>query len=670
MRGRHAPPALVALVALAVIQVALALIWVEPGPLSIDEVLYQWMARGAAAGHPLSVANGFEELASPELATVDYMRTVGGRLTVQYPVLFPLLAAPLYAWIGFTGLFLMNAIAFAGVLLLTWRIGARLLGDGRTALLGCAILALGTFAWDYAMAAWPHMLTLLFELAGFELALASLHAGRPGIASGAAPPMDRPHERPMAALLAGVLLGIAVGLRRDAVFFIPLAALPLMFAEPPRIRSLVALLLGALPPLAVVGWLNWLRWGAWSPLSYGRVETGFRLLGLIGALGLAGLIVLALPPVKRRAVRAVSARPLGALLVVGVVILALFALPATNERMLRMVDGFESLLFDLRGSATEIAGGEVFYFAVLYAGGLKKSLLQSLPWLPLLLVTGWQAWREPGRRPSAVLLLVPAAVYVGIQVFFNRHGGMSLNLRYYLPALPFLSLLAASGFDTVWRASTVEGDPRGDRVRVIASAAPVVAALLGWLVLRPGGFVQPRAAAVAVLDAPLLIAALTTTAAVVWLAAPAHRLPHGRRPRAAALALLATGSAAFVWSACLAFDYDARWSRHVRADNLRRSIEVAAHITPHSLLFGQWPDWHGTVPEFVDDVIVAFPSVDQYRDFRRLAVHHLGAGRRVYAALDPPTWRTLEQGGHLAGLELRVLDDTASPTVELRRAPE
>ena len=148
---------------------------------------------------------------------------------------------------------------------------------------------------------------------------------------------------------------------------------------------------------------------------------------------------------------------------------------------------------------------------------------------------------------------------------------------------------------------------------MIASATPVAAALLGWLVLRPTTFVQPRAAAFAVLDAPILIAALTTAAAVVWLAAPTNRLPDGRRPRATALALLATGSATFVWSACLAFDYDARWSRHVRADNLRRSIEVAARITPHSLLFGQWPDWHGTVPEFVDDVLVAYPSVDQYR---------------------------------------------------------
>ena len=659
MSERPAHPALIALAALVAVQLLLALLWVRPGPLSIDEVLYQWMARSAADGHLLTVANGYEELPSPELATIDYMRTVGGRLTIQYPVLFPLLAAPLYAWLGPLGLFLLNAVAFAGVLVLTWHIGARLLG-GSAALIGTTILAGGTFAWDYAMAAWPHMLALLLELAAFDLTLTALRAER-----------DTRRAAPArAALLAGALLGIAVGVRRDAVFFLPVAGLALLFANPPRMRSLAALALGALPPLATLGWLNGLRWGTWSPLSYGQVEQGYRLLGLVGALGLVGLAVLAAPPVQRRVVRAVAERPKAALLALAAIAFALFMIPATGERMLRIVDGVESLLFDLRGSATEVAGGRAFYFAVLYAGGLKKSLLQSLPWLPLLIVTGWLAWREPARRRACALLFLPVALYIGIQVFFNRHGGMSLNLRYYLPALPFLSLLAASGFDTVWRASAGKGDPGGGRGRMIASATPVAAALLGWLVLRPTTFVQPRAAAFAVLDAPILIAALTTAAAVVWLAAPTNRLPDGRRPRATALAVLATGSAAFVWSACLAFDYDARWSRHVRADNLRRSIEVAARITPHSLLFGQWPDWHGTVPEFVDDVLVAYPSVDQYRDFQRLAVHHLGAGRRVYAALDPPTWRALEQGGHLAGLELRVLDDTASLTVELRRAPE
>ena len=644
------PPELIALVALAALQVALALIWVQPGPLSIDEVLYQTMVRSAAEGHPLTVANGYEELPSPELATVDYMRTSGGRLTVQYPIFFPLLAAPLYRWIGGLGLFLLNAAAFAGVLVFTWRIGVRLLGDRRSAVVAAVILAGGTFAWDYAMAAWPHMLALLLELAAFDFMLILLLRERDDAPVGVA-------------LIAGALLGIAVGFRRDAVFFLPVVALPLLFADPPRIRALAAMALGALPPLALLGWLNWLRWGTWSPLSYGRVDPGgFRTLALVGALGLAALVVAALPPVRRRLTRALTGDGWKtALLVVATLKLVLFVLPATSTYMLRMVDGVESLLFDLRGSATEVAGGRVFYFAVLYAGGLKKSLLQSLPWLPVLLVSGALAWRDPARRSAVLLLLLPVAVYLGIQIFLNRHGGMSLNMRYFLPALPFLALLGAMALDAVWRSADEAAAPNGSRV--IAVAVPAAAAFLLWLALRPGGFTQPRDAVAAALNAPLVLALLTTVTAVVWVTRRAIA-------RGASLVLLATTAAALAWSACLAFDYDARWSRAVRAENLRRSTEVAAMVTPHSLLFGQWPDWHGTVPDFVADVIVAYPAVDDYRDFGRLATHHLDAGRRVYAALDVATWNALQEKGHLAGLEFRRVDEASGTVLELRRAAE
>ena len=134
--------------------------------------------------------------------------------------------------------------------------------------------------------------------------------------------------------------------------------------------------------------------------------------------------------------------------------------------------------------------------------------------------------------------------------------------------------------------------------------------------------------------------------------------------------MLATASAALAWSACLAFDYDARWSRTVRAANLDRSVEVAVNVAPHSLLFGQWPDWHGTVPAFVPDVIVAYPGVDDYRDFRRLALRHLDTGRRVYLALDAPTLNLLEEREQLAGLEFLRVGEGRGAVLELRRAPD
>jgi 4-amino-4-deoxy-L-arabinose transferase-like glycosyltransferase len=647
LSARRAPPELIALAGLAAVQIALALAWVAPGPLSIDEVLYQTMARSAAEGSALTVANGYEELPSRELATVDYMLTTGGRLTVQYPALFPLLAGPLYRTTGLIGAFLLNAVAFAGVLVFTWRIGARLFGY-RVALLGALVLAAGTFAWDYAMAAWPHMLTLLLELAAFDLVIAAA--------------LDERYEaRPLPGLIAGIMLGLAVGFRRDAVFFLPVAALPLLFASPPRIRSLVALAVGAAPPLLLVGWLNWLRWGTWSPIAYGQGggPAEYRLLGLIGALGLVAVVTLALPPVRRRALDALRARPRAFVLAAALGALALLALPPTRFYALRAVDGMEALLLDLRGSATEMAGTQLYYFAVLYAGGLKKSLLQSLPWLPLLLVCGALAWRDRAQRRAVLLLLLPVAVYVGIQVFLNRHGGMSLNMRYFLPALPSLALLGALALDAVWRSADEAGAPSGSRM--ISVAVPMVGALLLWSALRPSGFAQPRDAVHAALNAPLLLALLVAGAAVFWITRPG---------RAAALALLGVSGAALAWSACLAFDYDARWSRAVRAANLAQATTVAASVPPGALLFGELPDWDGLVPALVDGVIVAYPNVDGFEDFHRLAVHHLRAGRPVFAALDPRRWQTLEDEGRLEGLEFRRAAGGPRPVLELRRAPQ
>src|SRR5688572_10662327 len=80
----------------AVLQVALVFLWVRPGPLSIDEVIYQWMAHDVAAGRLLTLDNGFDVRPSPELATF-YMVAAGDRLLAQYPYGYPFLAAPAVA---------------------------------------------------------------------------------------------------------------------------------------------------------------------------------------------------------------------------------------------------------------------------------------------------------------------------------------------------------------------------------------------------------------------------------------------------------------------------------------------------------------------------------------------------------------------------------------------
>lgn len=637
---------LVALFVLMLVQGTMAMVWVRPGPLSIDEVVYQWMARSAAGGHPLTISNGYEELPSPELATPMFMWPSKGRLTAQYPLLFPLVALPFYVWAGFRGLFMMNALAFAGVLVFCWRIGFRLMRSHFVALVGCVILAGATYAWEYSMAAWPHMVTLLLQLAAFDLALTAFLA----------PEHDR---RPGRALLAGILLGIAVGFRRDAVFLLPVLGLPLLFASPPRLRSLGALVLGALPPLALLGWLNWMRWGTWSPLSYGRSEPGFHVVGVVGVLGLVALVLLSLPRVRE----VLFGRPMAAgLLAVGAVGVLLL-LPSTGPYLRRAVAGAESLLVDL-GSTTGGRGGQTGYEPVVYVGGLKKALLQSLPWIPLLLVAAWTAVRDPERRRATLLLALPAVVYIGIPILLDRHGGMSTNIRYFIPALPFLALLAAIGLEAAWQGakvtddrSTRAGDPARRAMPLVTAGVAALLALTAWGTIRPAGAAGPRLAPLALVAAPLGMALVMTLAAVSWIAL--------RGGRAASVALVAATAVALAWSGAMAFDYDARWSRGVRSDNLAHSADIAARIPGHALLFTELTDSYVSVPELRKDVIVAFPGNDGYRDFPKLARYHLATGRRVYAALNASEWETLRAAGALEGLEREAVGER-SELVELR----
>ena len=73
----------------------------------------------------------------------------------------------------------------------------------------------------------------------------------------------------------------------------------------------------------------------------------------------------------------------------------------------------------------------------------KKALGQSLPWLGLLaLLLRPQLWQ--GRSRSFTCALIFTALFMLPFLIRSWHGGMSSNMRYFLPALPVLSILAAT----------------------------------------------------------------------------------------------------------------------------------------------------------------------------------------------------------------------------------
>ncbi len=113
------------LLAFVVVHVAISVVFVAPGHFTIDEGVYDLMVRAFVVTGSLEVWNGYEEFASPELVW-PAINLRDGVLVPQYPGVFALLAAPFYWLLGYRGLFLLSALAFAAALVLCFAIAQRL----------------------------------------------------------------------------------------------------------------------------------------------------------------------------------------------------------------------------------------------------------------------------------------------------------------------------------------------------------------------------------------------------------------------------------------------------------------------------------------------------------------------------------------------------------------
>ena len=135
-------------------------------------------------------------LAEEPPATLVLQRS-GGRVTYSKPVLYPLLAAPLYALLGARGLVALNLLLTAGAAVVAWRFLRRLGTPGGAALTLATFLVCGVLpfylAWRMSDAA-----LVAFALAGSALAAGALRGERAG---------------PAAAAAGGLLLGLVASMR-------------------------------------------------------------------------------------------------------------------------------------------------------------------------------------------------------------------------------------------------------------------------------------------------------------------------------------------------------------------------------------------------------------------------------------------------------------------------
>jgi hypothetical protein len=496
----------VAIIALLLaLQVVYAQFITKPAHFTVDEGVYHMMARSMALDGTFEVWNGYAETPSEELIyallRVDQRDAAAPRLVPQYPSVYAFLATPFYLIGGFAGLFWINLLAFFGTIWATSSVARRLYGDRTLALNAVLFLILGTFTWEYVQAVWPHSLSMFLVTSAVLAGLIALERERPRASFGWA-------------MLAGVIIGFAAGIRYDAILLAPALVLPFLFASPLRWKPVLGLIMGLGPGLLLLALTNEAKFGIFLPFSYGDDAKGGAqsLLGYTAlAGGAGGAVLLAWVATRARVRKHFKGRPL---LLAGVALAGIaivLALPQVRGLCLRLIEGTWEIVVDLRyrpdieewGVSRTPTGG------LAYGEWLKKALLQNCPWLVLLGIPAAVWLRRPVSRHAVPLLVIGA--YVALYGYQRWHGGLGLNMRYFLSFLPLATILAAAA----WRDLCAD-IPAGLRRAIVGLG---LACFLLWVPLISSD--TTLAIEPILLNTPLALAAVLTATLIIRALPPA-----------------------------------------------------------------------------------------------------------------------------------------------------
>jgi len=613
------------------VHLAISLFLVRPGHTTIDEGVYDFMVRDYVERQAFTIWNGYDEFPSPELQ-LPTMRIHDDALIPQYPGLFAVLAAPFYWLFGYRGLFLLNAMAFTAGVALCLLTAQRLFRDRALSLNACLIFVTATFAYQYSQAAWPHALSLCLTALALYYGIVALQA-----------PSQR--DRLRAALLTGLVIGVGAGVRYDAIFVLPAVTLPFLFDRPVRLRPVLALALGLLPGLLAMIAINDVKFGDLSPFSYGAVNgaaSGITKYLPLVAAGLAATFLAWLTS-RPEAKKLISQHRKTALVAAVTIAIAAISIPEIRSLIARVANGSFQLLVDLRIRDLDIreggltrgpTGGMVYLYA------LKKSLLQSAPFLIAVALPFTIFLRGRDRVSLGILFLVPLG-FIGVYAYFAWHGGCcAKNMRYFIPALPSFAILTAyawreirANFTPVWKGLAVAG------------------ALVVFTVQFLATYPQPVGIAAQehiFLTLPLVIAGL-----LGGLLAAGSVAPDGirRRLRGAACAVLLVG---LVWGGLVSYTYDFARTYILRSLRAEFSEKVNPLIEPNAIIFVQNGDqFFGLIDR--GDVRIAMPYLDDYASFRELIDFHLDVGHPVYIWEGSDIEKALENRDLMSGLSVAQL---------------
>lgn len=622
--GRYRSYKVSLLIVLGLVHIILSLHTAVPGYLSQDEIFYHWMADSLASRGSLDLWNGYGEFPSPEL--VHPLATAhGNRIFPPYPYLSAVLAFPFYRIAGFFGLFFLNSLCFVGLAALCYMTARELFHDSDLALNSCFILIFGTFAWEYSQAAWPHCSSALFVFAAFFFFVKAYWA-------------DSRRRARCFALVSGLVGGLAVGIRIDCVLVFAGLLIPFLFSRPARFIETLMVLLGALPGLALLAATNFLKFGVFSPLSYGRALVMSHMPGLnvIGPVTIAVFIAWLL---TRHQVTDRLAGHLTYMYVGATVLLLVGLVSVTEVRRLALgsLANAYTMLIDIRSLDPDVSFSPMVRSTggvIIYNNALKKSLLQSLPFLPLLLIPITSLIRKSDSRIAlAVLVPIPTAFLVYHSYAFlqlEAGGGLCLNLRYLNPVLPFLSILCAFGIRDL---QTGSGTPL--RFTVLAAACLCTASV--YLLLVSMHASSPDRLEFPLLDMPLLIATMLLLLLAWGLAVRYDK--HTTLKTSIRIAI----AVAITWAGLVAFFYD--YPNHRRPRKVHYGFaEMLLPKIPNNSIFFAGHGFFAASARLLEkeNVRIAYPARDNYTDFPKLLAFHLEDGRRAFGCFYRDHWSRMK----------------------------
>lgn len=355
-----------------------SLFLVIPGCLTIDDVTYLQMTKNFSDSHRLGIWNGYDKFPSRELVGSGQLRVHNGRLVAQYPYLYPVLAWPFYRLARIQGLFLLNSLAFLLIVLIVFLMARRLFADENLALSACLIFIFADFAWEYSQAVWPHALSALFVVSALYCAVCAIST-------------EKVRSAVWFALTAGFLVGLGTGVHLSVFFTFPVLVLILLFARPRSWWVVIATTLATLPGLALLSATNYSKFGTRSPFSYGSVKGHTSGVGpyvpfvILGLMALGSVWLWLQPRFREIFYKRLWLSLSLVLLLAGTV----WFQPQVHKLGYKLWHGVHQVVVDLRipeNAVLEPLQSRSPGGAMLYVEALKKSLLQSCPYLVILLL--------------------------------------------------------------------------------------------------------------------------------------------------------------------------------------------------------------------------------------------------------------------------------------------